>query len=352
MNRFWQGKRVFVTGHTGFKGSWLSLVLKQLGAEVYGYSISVPTSPSLFELCRVQDKLKASTFADVRDLKRLESELKKADPHILLHLAAQPLVRLSYDDPLTTLETNIMGTANVLEAARSVENLRSIVVVTSDKCYENKEWEWGYRENDPMGGHDPYSVSKGCAELVTAAYRHSFFSKKRGVASARAGNVIGGGDWSPDRIMTDVLQAALRKKPVLVRNPSARRPWQHVLEPLRGYLTLAERLYEEPEKYSTGWNFGPVVDDNITVRELLDRVNKLWSAVTWEQDSGSHPHEAMLLYLDASKARLGLNWKPLINLETCIEWTVEWMRAYQENTDLEKVTYKQIQSYCEIGAFQ
>ena len=270
---FWKGKRVFITGHTGFKGSWLSLWLQQMGAEVKGFSLEPPTTPSLFEVAKVADHMQ-SEIGDIRDLTKLSQSIVSFNPDILLHLAAQPLVRYSYREPVETYSTNVMGTVNVLEASRQANNLKTIVVITTDKCYENREWEWGYRENEPMGGYDPYSNSKGCAELVVSAYRRSFFNSNdtAAVASARAGNVVGGGDWAEDRLIPDILRAFEKQQPVIIRNPLSTRPWQHVLEPLSGYLVLAQHLWQEGQTFAEGWNFGPKDDDCRPVQWILDKM--------------------------------------------------------------------------------
>jgi CDP-glucose 4,6-dehydratase len=348
---FWRGKRVFVTGHTGFKGSWLSLWLTQLGANVTGYALAPITQPSLFEVAGVAKGM-TSYLADIRDYAKLESALKSAQPEIVIHMAAQPLVRYSYANPRETYETNVMGTVNLLDAIRQVGSVRSVVIVTSDKCYENREWVWGYRENEPMGGHDPYSNSKGCAELVTAAMRDSYFAPSAhakhgvGVASARAGNVIGGGDWSEDRLIPDIVRAIAGGKPVMIRNPNAIRPWQHVLEPLAGYLRLAEKLYEHGPAFASGWNFGPSDDEAQTVSWIVERLTRRWGqGATWQQDSGEHPHEAHYLKLDSSKSRMQLGWKPRLDLEDTLAWLIDWYQAHASNADMREFTLQQISQY-------
>ncbi|MDQ7001738.1 MAG: CDP-glucose 4,6-dehydratase, partial [Ghiorsea sp.] len=285
MNTFFKGKKVFLTGHTGFKGSWLSLWLQSMGAEVKGYALAPATTPSLFEVANVANNIE-SDIGDIRNLEQLRSSMVSFNPDVLIHMAAQPLVRLSYKEPVETYETNVMGTVNVLEVARACPNLKSIVSVTTEKRYENKEREQGYREDEPMGGHDPYSSSKGCAELVTSAYRRSFLQEKGvGLASARAGNVIGGGDWSDDRLIPDILSAFEKGEPVIIRNPKSTRPWQHVLEPLSGYLMLAQKLYEAPKLYAEGWNFGPHEDDAKPVDWILDRMVDKWgNGASWQLD--------------------------------------------------------------------
>jgi len=349
---FWNGKRVFVTGHTGFKGGWLSLWLASMGAKVTGYSLNPNTSPNFFEVSQVKGDLENSQIADIRNLEKLQKEMVTARPEIVIHMAAQPLVRYSYANPVETYSTNVMGTVNLLESIRTLDCVRAVVVVTTDKCYENKEWAWGYRENEPMGGHDPYSNSKGCAELVTSAYRQSFFSPEKyskhkvAIASARAGNVIGGGDWSEDRLIPDAIKAFEAKEALIIRNPLATRPWQHVLEPLSGYLVLAQSLYQEGAKFDGAWNFGPRDEDARSVQEVVNLLIKNWeSLASWTQDKSEQPHEAHSLKLDCSKARHFLNWVPRWNLETAIENIVEWQKAYQQKSDVRDVSLKQIARY-------
>ncbi|QDD66441.1 CDP-glucose 4,6-dehydratase [Herbaspirillum seropedicae] len=348
---FWKGKRVFMTGHTGFKGSWLSLWLQHLGAEVTGYSLTPPTQPNLFESADVARGM-TSLLGDIRDLPALQSAMRGAKPEIVIHMAAQPLVRLSYDEPVETYTTNVIGTVHVLEAVRHTAGVRAVVNITTDKCYENKEWEWGYREDEPMGGFDPYSSSKGCAELVTSAYRSSYFNSetyaKHGVAiaSARAGNVIGGGDWAKDRLIPDILQAFEKAQAVMIRNPQATRPWQHVLEPLRGYLMLAERLYNDGPAFEGGWNFGPHSSDVKPVEWIVREMAKRWTAgASWEVDSSAQPHEANYLKLDISKAGRYLQWQPAIQLHDAIGLIVDWAKARLEGADLRALTLSQIQAY-------
>jgi CDP-glucose 4,6-dehydratase len=348
---FWRGKRVLLTGHSGFKGSWLALWLDSLGAKVSGFSLDVPTSPSLFEAARVRESLR-DTRGDVRDLHAVRAAMDEARPEVVFHLAAQSLVRQSYAQPVETYATNVMGTAYMLEAARSAASVRAVLIVTSDKCYDNRESGRAYVETDPIGGHDPYSSSKGCAELVTAAYRNSFFKEtKAGIASARAGNVIGGGDWSQDRLIPDIYRAAAAREPVRIRNPKAVRPWQHVLEPLAGYLLLAERLHAEGTPAAGAWNFGPDKADSRPVAEVADRVVKLWGdGLRWEQDSASHPHEAILLRLDSAKARKHLAWQPRLALDDALAWTVDWYRAFLGRQDMRRVTLAQIARYADLVA--
>ncbi len=348
---FWRGKRVFVTGHTGFKGSWLALWLQQLGAEVVGYSLEAPTQPSLFEAAQVAEGM-TSLIGDVRDLEQLQGAMAQAQPDIALHLAAQPLVRYSYQNPVETYATNVMGTVNFLEAVRHTPSVRVTVVITSDKCYENREWVWGYRENEAMGGHDPYSNSKGCAELVTAAYRSSFFAPETygahqvAVASGRAGNVIGGGDWALDRLIPDMIKAFHQGQPVLIRNPHAIRPWQHVLEPLSGYLLLAENLWNSGPEFVGGWNFGPSDDDARPVSWIVDRLTSLWgNGATWQLDGGSHPHEASYLKLDCSKAKLRLGWEPRLTLADTLEWVVEFYQGFYGGQSARAIADAQIARY-------
>jgi len=352
MNKaFWKGKRVLITGHTGFKGAWLSQWLQLSGAEVTGYSLAPPTKPSLFELLELDNAIN-SIIGDIRDLAQFESALKTAQPEIIFHLAAQPLVRYSYHNPIETYSTNVMGTLNCLELARKVGGVRSIVIVTSDKCYENNEWVWGYRENDPMGGHDPYSSSKGCVELLTASYRNSYFPAESinehefGIASARAGNVIGGGDWAEDRLIPDMIKSFLRSESVLIRNPNAIRPWQHVLEPLSGYISLAEKLWCKEAQFASGWNFGPSDQDAKPVQWIVEKMVQSWGdGASWTLDAGNHAHEANYLKLDSSKARAKLNWSPRWNLEQALTNTIEWFKAYANKENLVEITQQQIIAY-------
>ena len=348
---FWRGRRVFLTGHTGFKGSWLSLWLHALGADVTGYALDPPTQPSLFEQARVAEKLR-SLQGDIRDFPQLKSAMAECRPEVVLHLAAQSVVKTGYEDPIGNYSSNVMGTVHVLEAVRQLGLRCALVNVTSDKCYENREWIWGYRENEPMGGHDPYSNSKGCAELVGMAYRDSFFSPEKigehGVAlgSARAGNAIGGGDWTSHQLIPDLIRAFLDDQPCLIRNPSAWRPWQFVLEPLRGYLMLAERLAENAPRFASGWNFGPVDADVRPVSWIADELVRLWGdGAAWALDSAAHPHEAHALKLDASKAATSLDWRPVLPLRQALAWIAEWYRAFQTGADLQQFTLGQIEQY-------
>jgi CDP-glucose 4,6-dehydratase len=345
---FWRGRRVLVTGHTGFKGAWLALWLQRLGAEVTGFSDQVPTEPSLFELARVADGLR-DLRGDVREAAAVREAVAGAE--VVLHLAAQPLVRRSYADPRETFEVNVMGTVNVFDAVRAEPGVRVVVNVTSDKCYENREWEWAYREDEPMGGKDPYSASKGAAELVTAAYRRSFFSDPAGtrLASARAGNVIGGGDWGEDRLLPDVVRATVAGRPLQVRNPGAVRPWQHVLNPLSGYLALAQALWHEPA-HAGGWNFGPVEDEARPVRWILERLAPRWPReLAWKVDAGEHPPEAHYLKIDSSRARARLGWRPGWSLEQALDSIVGWYAALWAGEDVRAVTLAQIEAFEGVG---
>jgi CDP-glucose 4,6-dehydratase len=352
LNRsFWKGRRVFLTGHTGFKGSWLSLWLDALGANVTGYALDPPTQPNLFEQARVAGTV-GSIRADIRDFPRLKSAIAECRPEVVIHMAAQSLVRRGYEDPIENYSSNVMGTVHVLEAVRQLRQPCAVVNVTSDKCYENREWVWGYRENEPMGGRDPYSNSKGCAELVTTAYRKSFFppdlvgQHRVALASARAGNAIGGGDWTGDQLIPDLMRAFLAGRRCLIRNPSAFRPWQFVLEPLRGYLMLAERLTEDGRRFASGWNFGPVDSDAKPVSWIADELVRSWrSQASWSQDATVHPREAHALKLDASKAAMYLDWHPVLPLKQALEWIVEWYRAFQAGANLERLTREQIERY-------
>ena len=346
-SEFWKDKRVFITGHTGFKGSWTVLWLKKMGAVIKGYALEPSTNPSLFHIANVKDGIN-SEIGDIRDLEKLKRSVLEFEPEIVIHMAAQPLVRLSYKDPVGTYQTNVMGSVNLLEAVRECSSIRSVINVTTDKCYENNEWDWGYRENEPMGGHDPYSNSKGCAELVTSAYRRSFFGSESCVslASARAGNVIGGGDWSADRLIPDVLKAFDKGDAVLIRNPLATRPWQHVLEPVLGYLTLAENLYRFGKEFAEGWNFGPKDEDVRTVGDVLDYLVKHWPAkVSWQLDSDEQPHEAQLLKLDISKAKARLKWQPIWELDTTLHTIIDWHQSWVSGEDMRTVTINQINNY-------
>ncbi len=348
---FWAGRRVLVTGHTGFKGAWLGLWLGELGAHVAGYARDVPTDPSLYALAGVGDGLE-HVEGDVRDAERVAETVRRVAPEVVFHLAAQPFVRRSFREPVETYATNVMGTVHLLEAVRgAADTVRVVVVVTSDKCYENREWVWGYREPEPMGGRDPYSNSKGCAELVTAAYRASFFGEPGAtrIASARAGNVIGGGDWGEDRLIPDIARAALAGEAIRIRNPESVRPWQHVLNPLSGYLRLAERLWDDPG-HAGGWNFGPPDADARPVRWIVERVGAAWGEpLRWEIDPGPHPHEASWLKLDSSLARARLGWAPRWELAEGLDRTVEWYRRHGAGEDMREATLAQIRAFAAAG---
>jgi len=351
---FWKDKTVLVTGHTGFKGGWLSLWLQTLGAKVVGYALTPTTNPSLFEVARVAEGM-TSVIGDVGDAAQLEATVARHNPQVVFHMAAQALVRYSYANPVETYATNVMGTAHVLEAVRKTRGVKAVVSVTSDKCYENREWVRGYRENEPMGGYDPYSSSKGCAELVTAAYRNSFFPpadyQRHGVAvaSARAGNVIGGGDWAQDRLIPDFVRAVTRGEPMPVRNPAAVRPWQHVLEPLHGYLMLAQKLWSDGPRHSEAWNFGPDDESAQSVEAVVTTLSSLWGGeARWRADAtGGQPHEAHYLKLDCSKAKTKLGWHPRWNLQTALESTAAWYKARQAKHDMRAFTLEQIGSYAQ-----
>ena len=353
--KFWRGKKVLITGHTGFKGSWLSLWLQNLGAELIGYSLLPPTEPCLFELAHVERGM-ISINGDVRDLEHFNAVAKEHNPEILIHMAAQSLVKPSHSNPVDTYSTNVMGTVNTLELVRNLDCFKVAIIITSDKCYENKEWEWGYREYERLGGVDPYSNSKACAELITSAYQRSYFFDSgnegafKAVASVRAGNVIAGGDWAENRLIPDVMKAFMDDYPVQIRNPNAVRPWQHVLEPLDGYLTLAEKLWDEGGiDYCTPWNFGPNEEDTKTVFWVVDQLVKLWDGnVKWEEIPTSHPQEANYLKLDCSKSKMLLGWHPKLGLQTSLEWITEWYQKYNSNLDVSKYTRDQIQQYQDL----
>lgn len=350
---FWSDKKVFVTGHTGFKGGWLSLWLQQLGAQVTGYALQPPTNPSLFEVAQVAQGMQ-SVIGDIRDGTLLSNALRQAAPDIVIHMAAQPLVRRSYVDPVDTYLINVMGTVHLLEAVRQTPSVRAVVNVTTDKCYENQEWVWGYRENEPMGGFDPYSSSKGCAELVTAAYRNSFFNAAKhsehhiAVATARAGNVIGGGDWAEDRLVPDILRAIQNGQSVNIRNPQSTRPWQHVLEPLNGYLALAEKLYMQGPAFAEAFNFGSAEDDAKPVQWIVEQITRQWGdGANWKLDQVEHPHEAHYLKLDCSKAKARLNWQPRWMLAKALENIIVWHKAHQRGDDMRELSLKQISTFQE-----
>lgn len=344
---FWFGKRVFLTGHTGFKGSWLSIWLQSMGAHVSGFSLAPEESPNLFSVAEVKRDID-SDLGDIRDIDALRASMSRCDPEIIIHMAAQPLVRHSYLDPVGTYATNVMGTVHVLEAARRLPRLRSIVAVTTDKCYENREWVWGYREDEPMGGRDPYSNSKGCAELVCSAYRSSFFASADdpALATARAGNVVGGGDWADDRLIPDILRSFDDRRAVRIRNPLAMRPWQHVLEPLSGYLHLAKALWEGGQQFAEGWNFGPREEDARPVQWIVERMIEHWGqGAHWEWDEDTHPHEARFLKLDISKVRERLGWAPRWSLDTTLAKIVDWHRAWRGGADMREHCLREIAEF-------
>ena len=354
----WQGKRVLLTGHTGFKGGWLALWLAKLGADVRGYALDPVTDPNMFTVARVGTVVD-DVRGDIREYTRLEAAMRDFAPEAVFHLAAQPLVRLSYEDPVGTYETNVIGTARVLDSVRRTPSVRAVVCVTSDKCYENKEWAWGYRESDPLGGYDPYSSSKACEEIVTAAYRQSYFpvaalgkpgGHSTALATARAGNVIGGGDWAMDRLIPDLVRGFVAGEAVRIRRPHAIRPWQHVLEPLHGYIRLAEQLLaekrDEAARFATAYNFGPSDDDTQPVAWIAEKICSLWGdGAKWILDADAGVHEAGYLKLDASRARADLGWTPQMRLGNAIEWIVEWARAWQAGSDMHAFTLAQIEAY-------
>ena len=352
MNKsFWCGKKVFITGHTGFKGSWLATWLKLMGASVTGYALAPPSSPNLFEAAHVARDMN-SIEGNILDPQHLKEALKNSQAEIVLHLAAQPLVRYSYDNPVETYAVNVMGTVHLLEAVRATDSVKAVVVVTSDKCYENQEWVWGYRENDPMGGFDPYSSSKGCTELVVSAYRRSYFNPEKfnehhvALASVRAGNVIGGGDWGEARLVPDLIRSFAKKETALIRHPNAYRPWQHVLDLLQGYLMLAEKLYEENLSFAEAWNFGPSEDNVRPVSWIADTLVELWGAdAAWQHEAAAPLHEAKILKLDSNKSRDLLKWAPKLGIKESLEATVDWYRAHVNQEEMEIFTQSQIQRY-------
>ena len=350
---FWQSRRVLITGHTGFKGSWLSLWLQCLGARVVGYALDPPTRPNLFEVAKVADGM-SSIAGDVLNKNDLHRIIVEHQPEVVFHLAAQSLVRESYRKPVETFSTNVMGLVHLLEAVRTIGGVRAVVCVTSDKCYQNREWVWGYREDEPMGGYDPYSSSKGCSELVAAAYRNSFFNESEysqhgiAVATARAGNVIGGGDWAKDRLLPDLIRSVISGQDIILRNPHAIRPWQHVLDPLAGYLMLAECLFKEGPRFGEAWNFAPA--ESHTVSQVVGQLLSLWgSQVCARHDQSHQPHEDHYMILDSTKARVKLEWKPILDLTASLSWIVEWVKRFQSGADMRSVIESQIEKYMEMA---
>lgn len=355
MNSFWKDRKVFLTGHTGFKGSWMSLWLSYLGASVYGYALTPPANPNMFDLLDIKNELAGNAIANIKDIGILLRAMNEAEPEIIIHLAAQPLVRDSYNIPVETYMTNVIGTVNVLEAARKIPSVRSVVIVTTDKCYENREWHRGYGENEPLGGYDPYSSSKSCAEIAAASWRNSFFNPScygnthsTAIATARAGNVIGGGDWAKDRLVPDCIRSLISGERIIIRNPEAIRPWQHVLEPLSGYLLLARMLYEKGPGYGEAWNFGPDPSAERSVEWIVNEICSGWSNDNngyRVEKSPDQPHETNHLKLDCSKARDRLQWHPKWNLETAISKTVEWSKTYKNRGNLKDITIREIEEY-------
>ena len=350
-NEFWKQKKVLVTGHTGFKGSWLCLLLGKLGADVFGYALEPPTDPNLFDVAKI-DELVNSHIGDIRDYDTLLSVIRSIKPDIIIHMAAQAIVRKSYKDPVETYAVNVMGTVNLFEAIRNVSGIKAVVNITTDKCYENREWHWGYRENEPMGGYDPYSNSKGCSELVTAAFRNSYFNPKEyskhgvAIASARAGNVIGGGDWADDRLIPDFMRSITKGEKIKIRSPFAVRPWQHVLEPLSGYLTLAEKIYNEGPAFAESWNFGPDDRDAKSVEWIIKSLCNYWGEnASFSIDNDPQPHEANYLKLDCSKAKNLLGWFPKWDIETTLKSIVDWNKAYRDGANMRLITEKQMDEY-------
>ncbi|HEY0220126.1 MAG TPA: CDP-glucose 4,6-dehydratase [Afipia sp.] len=343
---FWAGKRIFLTGHTGFKGGWMTLWLAKLGAHVTGVALDPPTTPSFYEVCALNKLLEADLRIDIRDSQALSAAMKTAAPEIVFHLAAQPLVRRSYHDPIETYQTNVMGTVNLFEAVRATPTVKAVVNVTTDKCYENREWVWPYRENEPMGGHDPYSNSKACSELITASYRNSFFSRNGvALASGRAGNVIGGGDWAADRLLPDVFRAVETGETLVLRFPQATRPWQHVLEPIYGYLTLAEKLYREGIEFAEGWNFGPEEADSRSVQWIVERLISSGLPLRWRHDDGPKVHEAGQLMLSSAKAKSKLSWHPRWHLAKALDQTFSWYQAWRAGSDMSEASREQIKHF-------
>ncbi len=349
---FWKQKKVLITGHTGFKGSWMSLWLQELGATVVGYSNSVPTDPSLFKVANVEEDMK-SIVADVRDLNRLKEEVSNFEPEIVIHMAAQSLVQGSYDDPVETFSTNVMGTVNLFEAIKTSQSTKVVINVTSDKCYEEMELDRGFKETDPLGGYDPYSSSKGCSELVTSSYRNSFFNKNKNskvvLASVRAGNVIGGGDWAKDRLIPDIMKGILKNDSIKIRNPNFVRHWQHVLDPLNGYMILAEKLWNEKEKFAESWNFGPIEDNAKPVSWILEKFNEIWeNGIKWELDNNEFNHENNFLKLDSSKSNTRLGWISKIEIETAIKLIADWYTKFKNGENMREVSKEQIRFFAKM----
>ena len=346
MSEFWNGKKVLITGHTGFKGSWLAFWLKMLGAKSRGFALAPETEPNLFENLKLEGEIE-SIIGDIRNLSDFEKTLRDFEPEIIFHLAAQSLVRRSYREPVETYATNVIGTINILEAVRKTNFVKSVIVVTTDKVYENREWLRAYRENERLGGFDPYSNSKACAELAVAAYRNSFFGESDClIATARAGNVIGGGDWSEDRLLPDVFRSLVFGEKLIIRNPASIRPWQHVLEPLEGYMSLAEKLYKGEKKFADAWNFGPLDKESNSVGSILEKIREIWNEdINWETAGEGQPHEAGILKLDSTKARTELGWQPKLSLDEAVELTAEWYRAFRDEKDLTRLTAGQINFY-------
>lgn len=353
-SNFWKNKKVLLTGHTGFKGSWLSIWLKKLGVELIGFSKDIPTEPSLFELAKVSEDMK-SIIGDIRDFSVIQKIIQENQPEIIIHMAAQALVRKSYEDPIDTFSTNIMGTVNLLESLKQSKKTRVVINVTSDKCYENNGEENIFSENSPMGGYDPYSSSKGCSELITSAFKNSFYNSKEfdshklSLSTVRAGNVIGGGDWAKDRLIPDIINSIVKKIPTQIRNTESVRPWQFVLEPLNGYLLLAERMWEEGNKFSEAWNFGPNDEDCKSVKWILEKISKNFDNTwVWENDAKNNPHEALILKLDCNKAKKRLNWKTKLSIDETLEWTINWYKEFLKNSNMKKYTENQINRFVEL----
>ena len=353
-SNFWKNKKVLLTGHTGFKGSWLSIWLKKLGVELVGFSKDIPTKPSLFEIAKVSEGMTSIT-GNIEDFTAIQKVLKENKPEIVIHMAAQSLVRKSYEEPINTFATNVMGTVNLLQAVKTTGSTLVLINITSDKCYENKGTEKAFSENSPMGGYDPYSSSKGCAELVTSSFRDSFFNLKEferhgcSLSSVRSGNVIGGGDWAKDRLIPDIMNSISKRIPTQIRNTRSIRPWQFVLEPLFGYLILAQRMWEEGKEFSEPWNFGPDETDCKSVKWILEKISKEWDdGFSWKEDTRDNPHEAEMLKLDCNKAKKRLGWKTKLDVNETIEWTVNWYKEYFKNSDMKEYTENQIDKFMSL----